>query len=75
MTARAFYEDGTLTVDESAYDWSEYEYYDYDEESDLYIVPQGWYEDVSFTEEFARVDESVIAWRPIGNHTSRQQRS
>lgn len=66
MTARAFYEDGTLTVDGSAYDWAEYEYYDYGEGPDLYIAPKGWYEVVSFTEEFARIDETVIAWRPIG---------
>lgn len=66
LTARAFYEDGTLTVDESAYDWAENEYYEYIEESDSYMVPKGWYEDTSFAEEFAQINETVIAWRPIG---------
>lgn len=66
MTARAFYEDGTLTVDESAYDWAENEYYEYFEETDSYMVPKGWYEDVSFAEEFAPIHNAVIAWRAIG---------
>lgn len=66
LTARAFYEDGTLTVDESAYDWAENEYYEYIEETDSYMVPKGWYEDSSFAEEFSQINETVIAWRPIG---------
>lgn len=65
FTARAFYEDGTLTVNESAYDWTENDYYEYIEETDSYIVPKGWYEDASFVEEFAQISETVIAWRPI----------
>lgn len=66
LTARAFYEDGTLTVGESAYDWAENEYYEYIEGTDSYIVPKGWYEDVSFAEELAPITETVIAWRPVG---------
>lgn len=39
---------------------------EYDAEKDCYIVAEGWYESVSFADEFNRiVDETVIAWRPI----------
>ncbi len=39
---------------------------EYDAENDCYIVAEGWYESVSFADEFNRiVDETVIAWRPI----------
>lgn len=60
LTARAFHEDGMLTTDDSAFDWDDYEY---DEETDSYIVPEGWYESVSFTETFAEVNAPVLAWR------------
>lgn len=64
-TARAFYEDGTLTTENSACSWYEMDNWEYDEITDSYIIPEGWFESVHFTEEFGIVDMPVIAWRPI----------
>lgn len=61
-TTRAFYEDGTFTTDDSAFNWYD-ENFEYEEEKDAYIIPEGWYEGVSFAEEFGFVDMPVIAWR------------
>lgn len=65
LTARAFYEDGTITVEESAHGWDDCSVFEPDEESDSYLIPEGWFEGVSFAESFAVVDEPVIAWRPL----------
>lgn len=65
LTARAFYEDGTLTTEDSAYYWDNMDNWEYDEEKDCYIVPEGWFESVTFAEEFESVDMPVIAWREI----------
>lgn len=63
--AMAFYEDGTETTDSSIYGW--HDCYDFEvlEEMDCYIIPEGWWESVSFVEEFAPVDREVIAWMPL----------
>lgn len=63
LTARAFHEDGTLTTEDSSYGWNEMYNWEYCEEKDACIIPEGWYEGVSFTEEFGIVDMPVIAWR------------
>lgn len=65
LTARAFYEDGTLTTEDSGYGWGETDNWKYCEEKDACIIPERWYEGVSFTEEFGIVDMPVIAWRPL----------
>ena len=65
FTARAFYEDGTYTTEDSGYSWEEMDNWKYDEKTDAYIIPQGWFESVSFAERFEAVDMPVIAWRPI----------
>lgn len=62
-TARAFYTDGKHSVEDSDYDWSNME--DYFEEEDAYRIPEGWWESVSFGEEFRAVDDTVIAWKPL----------
>lgn len=63
LTARAFYEDGTITTEDSAYGWGETYNWEYCKEKDACIIPEGWYEGVSFTEVFGIVDMPVIAWR------------
>lgn len=65
LTARAFYEDVTLTTEESIYGWNETDNWEYDEELDSYIIPEGWFECVSFSEELGIVDMPVIAWRHL----------
>lgn len=63
LTARAFYEDGTLAEDDSAFDWTNVNENEYDEETDSYIIPEGWYESGPFSNMLAEVDAPVIAWR------------
>lgn len=82
LTARAFHEDGTLTTDDSIFLWEEGADWEYVEEKDGYIIPEGWFEGVSFTENFGIVDMTVIAWRPLpeayriqSNQSVEQERS
>lgn len=65
LTARAFYENGTLTTEDSAFGWNDTDNWDIDEDTDTYLIPEGWYEGVSFTEKFEIVDMPVIAWRKL----------
>lgn len=65
-TARAFYEDGTINTDESSFNWENTDGWEYDEDYDYEIIPEGWFESVTFSEEFEAVDQRVIAWREIG---------
>lgn len=65
LTARAFYEDGTYTTEDSAYNWEYTDNWEYDEKTDSYKIPEGWFESVSFAERFEAVDMPVVAWRPI----------
>lgn len=65
FTARAFYEDGTMTTENSSFKWDDMDNWEYNEENDYYVIPEGWFESVSFAEEFEAVDVPVIAWREI----------
>lgn len=65
LTASAFYEDGTMTCDDSDYAWEDMDNWEYDEKRDSYLIPEGWWEAVSFSEQSGAVDMPVIAWRPL----------
>ena len=65
FTARAFYTDGTMTTEDSSYVWEDCDNWEYDEEKDAYIIPEGWWECVTFSDEFGVVDAEVIAWQPL----------
>lgn len=65
LTARAFYTDGTTTTEESDYVWEETDNWEYDEEKESHIIPEGWWESVTFSEQSDAVDMAVIAWRPL----------
>ena len=65
LTCRAFYTDGTMTTEDSNYVWNEIDNWEYNENFDAYIIPEGWWEGVSFAEEFYPVDKPVIAWMPL----------
>ena len=64
-TARAFYEDGTFNTEDSSFNWEDTDNWEYDEEKNGYVIPEGWWESVSFSEEFGAVDMPVVAWREI----------
>lgn len=65
LTGRAFYTDGTMTTEDSVYYWEDCDFWEHDEEKDAYIIPEGWWEYVSFGEKFAGVNAEVIAWKPL----------
>ena len=67
-TCNAFYEDGSMPVEDSIYDWDDYDDDDlvWDEFTNTWYVPRGWHEDVWFMEECWHIDEKryeVIAWK------------
>ena len=64
--AMGFYEYGKTYAEDSCYNWdSDYIDMKYDDDADDWIVPQGWYESVSFSEEFAEIKDKVVYWRPL----------
>ena len=67
FTCRAIHEDGKMTTEESDYGWDDaYEYgYEYNEETDSYIIPEGWYEQNLYCDESRNIDDHVIAWMPL----------
>lgn len=65
FTARAFYTDGTMTTEDSDYNWGDFDNWEYVEEKDAYLIPEGWWESVGFGEEFEAVDAEVIAWMSL----------
>lgn len=62
----AFHTDGKMLSDDSAYCWNlDNVDLEYNEESDDYIIPEGWWETVSFAENFTGVDMQVTHWMPL----------
>lgn len=67
---RGFYTDGEHNSEDSDYCWYDMENYEYDEENDAYIIPQGyweerWYGDSEYS--LAIVDDCVIGWCRLGD--------
>lgn len=67
FVAKAFYTDGKHTTEESNYIW---EFgicgnFQYDEENDAYVIPEGWWESVDYSEEFGAVDDEVTHWMEL----------
>jgi hypothetical protein len=60
----AFYEDGKVLEDNSNYRWDT-EGAEYSEEHDSYYVPEGWWESVTYSDEFSSIGDFVTAWRPM----------
>ena len=65
----ANYEDGTVLSQKSAFYWEEIsEWGTYDEESDDYFIPKGWWEYRYFNQDDIydnRVDAHVVGWMPM----------
>lgn len=65
----ANYEDGTVFSQKSAFYWEEIsEWGTYDEESDDYFIPKGWWEYRYFNQDDIydnRVDAHVVGWMPL----------
>ena len=65
----AHYEDGTVLSKKSAFYWEEiFEWGTYDEESDDYFIPKGWWEYRYFNQDDVydnKIDRPVIGWMPL----------
>lgn len=64
----AIYEDGTMPVEDSIWFWDDAMDFIYDEDRDLYLVPEGWWEYRHFNPDEVynnKIDEKVISWRPM----------
>lgn len=64
----AFYEDGTMTENDSAWRWEEVDWAGWDEEEDCGIIPEGWWENRHFNPDDllnCPVDREVVAWMPL----------
>lgn len=62
----AFYTDGNLHTEDSSFAWDcEYAPLKYCEETDDYIIPEGWWEAVECGDEFSAVDLFVTHWMPL----------
>lgn len=64
IRATTMYEDGTMGVGDSAFTWEELDF-EYDEEKDDYIIPEGWWEQNMYSEEFEAVGDFVTHWMPL----------
>lgn len=64
VISTAFYTDGTMWEDDSVYSWNDMDDY-YDTIADDYLIPEGWWEDTNYGEEFCAVDDFVRAWMPL----------
>ena len=64
----AMYEDGTISEDDSAWNWYDLPFDKWDEENDCGIIPEGWWEWTEFhpdTEFDCPIDEVVVAWMSL----------
>lgn len=60
----AMYEDGTMHTDDSGFSWEDHEF-DYCDETDDYIISEGWWEQNMYCEEFGMIDDFVTHWQPL----------
>lgn len=63
----AFHTDGMTHTEDSSYVWdTECSDMKYCEETDDYIIPEGWWEDVRYGDEFAKIYDTIIThWMPM----------
>ena len=67
ITTTAMYEDGTMHTGNSAYSWDDCDF-KYCEDTDDYIISEGWWEQNMYCEEFGVVDDFVTHWMPLPDH-------
>lgn len=64
FTCRGIHEDGKMLTENSRFDWDDNDF-EYSEENDSCLIPEGWYECSRYCEEFGVIDDFVIAWMPL----------
>lgn len=66
LVAKAIHTDGMHNTENSGLCWNGDDMsWEYDETNDAYIIPEGWWEDVDYVEQFAAVDDFVTHWMPL----------
>lgn len=69
FTCPAIYEDGKMLTQDSSWNWNEIESYGlYDEDTDDYYIPEGWWENRQFNPDDVYnnpVDCTVTHWMPM----------
>lgn len=69
---KAFHTDGKHNTENSDFCWSGDDMsWDYVEEEDAYIIPEGWWEYPYYADEFAAVSDFVTHWMPLPKAPSR----
>ena len=64
IIAIAMYEDGTMNTGNSGCNWDDNEF-EYNEDLDEDIIPQGWWEQPIYSETFCAVDDFITHWIPL----------
>ena len=67
IVTTAMYEDGTVSTDDSIWNWYDLDF-DYDEENDQYLIPEGWWEYRHYNPDDVYnncVDDIVTHWMPL----------
>ena len=64
----AIYEDGTMTENDSIWQWEDIDWAGWDEDEDCGIIPEGWWENRHFNPDGVYnnpIDRKVVAWMPL----------
>lgn len=67
IATTAIYEDGKMSTEDSIWNWYDLEF-DYDEENDVYLIPEGWWEYRHYNPDDVYnniIDDIVVAWQPL----------
>lgn len=67
IVTNGMYEDGRMTTEDSSWCWYEHDF-EYDEEKDTYVIPEGWWEYKHYNrdDEFNHaIDDVVLYWMPL----------
>lgn len=67
LVVPAIYENGEVNTDDSNWHWYDCDF-TYDEENDVYIIPEGWWENRHFNPEDTfncPIDVTVTHWMPL----------
>lgn len=76
VATTAIYEDGKMNTEDSAWFWVDMEF-DYDEERDQYLIPEGWWEQRHYNPDDVynnMIDGEVTHWMPLPEPMEKKER-
>ena len=70
IVTSAIYEDGTIILEDSKCCWDDIDFIYgidsiYDEDNDVYLVPEGWWEYSHYGEYVSHIDGIITHWMPL----------